>query len=310
MSTIHRVTDDRVHARWNRDLEPAIVVEPGEAVEVPCRDASDGQLSPRSVADDMASLDFGRIHALTGPVWVDGARPGDVLEVEVLYVEHGGWGWTSVAPGFGLLGNEFPERRLHIWDLGPATASFHDVATIQLSPFLGVMGLAWDEPGDFPTLPPRNWGGNLDVKQLVAGSRLYLPVQVEGARFSCGDGHGAQGDGEVCGTAIEAPVTATLRFNVHTDRRIQQPQFHYPGTAPGHASERGYHVTCGVGPDLMAASQDAIRFMIDHLGREYRLAPEDAYMLCSVAVDLRISEIVDRPNWVVSAFLPLDIFAG
>jgi acetamidase/formamidase len=137
---------------------------------------------------------------------------------------------------------------------------------------------------------------------------LYLPVEVEGALFSVGDGHAAQGDGEVCGTAIETPMHATVRLTVRKDLSIPAPQFQTAGPLARRTNTGPYYATDGIGPDLMAAARDAVRAMIDHLGRAYTLSPAEAYMLCSVAVDLKLCEVVDAPNWVVGAFLPLGIF--
>jgi acetamidase/formamidase len=179
---------------------------------------------------------------------------------------------------------------------------------VPLEPFLGVMGVALAEPGEHSTIPPRASGGNMDIKQLTAGTTLYLPVFVDGALFSAGDGHAAQGDGEVCITAIETTMTATLRFSIERDRALGGPEFETtrplsPRTNAGH-----HYVTTGIAPDLMDASKDAIRAMIQHLVKVRSLTREEAYVLSSVAVDLKISEVVDAPNWVVSAFLPLAIF--
>jgi acetamidase/formamidase len=151
----------------------------------------------------------------------------------------------------------------------------------------------------------------MDTRQLGPGATLYLPVEVEGALFGVGDTHAAQGDGEVCGTAIEAAMTVALRLTVRPDLHVEAPEFDVtrPLERPG-AATAGYHATTGVAPDLMAAARQSVERMIVFLGRRFGLSPESAYALCSVAVDLRLSEVVDAPNWVVSAFLPLDLFAS
>jgi acetamidase/formamidase len=157
-------------------------------------------------------------------------------------------------------------------------------------------------------MPPRRAGGNMDIKQLVAGATLWLPVLVDGALFSAGDAHAAQGDGEVCVTAVEMMGRLTLRFNVQSGRRLAEPQLRTPAP-PSNATNRGAHyATTAHGPDLFAASQQAVRYMIDHIVEAHGLSREQAYVVCSVAVDLKISEIVDAPNWIVSAFLPESIF--
>jgi len=148
----------------------------------------------------------------------------------------------------------------------------------------------------------------MDVKQLTAGSTLFLPVCVDGALFSTGDGHAAQGDGEVCITAIETQMTATLRFTVRRDFRLEEPEFQTGGPIAARTNVGPHYATTGIAPDLMAATKKAVRAMIGYLVRAHGLRREEAYALCSVAVDLKISEVVDAPNWVVSAFLPLSIF--
>ncbi|HEX4781923.1 MAG TPA: acetamidase/formamidase family protein, partial [Usitatibacter sp.] len=160
-------------------------------------------------------------------------------------------------------------------------------------------------------VPPRKWGGNMDTKHLRAGSTLLLPVGVQGALFSVGDTHAAMGDGEVCGTAVEAPMEMALRLTVRKDLSIDAPQYVVPQAAA--AVERGaggWHVCTGVGPDLWEATRDATRSLVDHMVEQMGRAREEAYAIASVAADLRIHEVVDAPNWVVGACLPLDIFGG
>ena len=307
--TIHHLTRERTHNRWDRSIGPLVSVQSGETVEFETKEASDNQVTPAADVGVIENLNFDVIHPLTGPVFVEGAKPGDTLQVDVVDIRHEGWGWTAIVPGFGLLAEDFPKAHLHLWELKELDhTELQPGIRVPLQPFLGVMGLAWDEDGAFTTIPPRAVGGNIDIKQLVMGSSLYLPVRVPGALFSCGDAHAAQGDGEVCGTGIEAPMQCALRFTVRKDMSVKELQFAYPGNIRAHHSDFGYHVTCGVAPDLMEASKNAVRHMIEHLGIAYGLSGEDAYVLCSVAVDLRISEIVDAPNWIVSAFLPLDLF--
>jgi acetamidase/formamidase len=179
---------------------------------------------------------------------------------------------------------------------------------VPIAPFPGVMGVALDEPGGHSTMPPRRAGGNMDIKQLVAGATLFLPVLVDGALFSVGDAHAAQGDGEVCVTAVEMMGRVTLRFGLRSGRRLPEPQLVTPAP-PSHATNRGPHyATTAHGPDLFAAAQQAVRYMIDHLVETRGFSREEAYVICSVAADLKISEIVDAPNWIVSAFMPDAIF--
>jgi acetamidase/formamidase len=306
--TFHTVHAATHHLGWDRSLPPALHVSPGDAVEFEVVDASGGQLDQTSTAADVARLDFGRVNPVTGPVFVEGAEPGDALVVEILDLEPSGWGWTALVPGFGLLADQFPEPWLHISRYDARGVEFAPGIRLPVRPFPGTIGVAPAEPGRHSVVPPREVGGNMDVRDLTRGAVLYLPVQVPGALFSVGDTHAAQGDGEVCGTAVESPMRVRLRFGLRKAAGLRRPQFQIPGPPTRHVDEAGYHVTLGIGPDLMAAARDAVRDMIDHLGREHRLEPAMAYALCSVGCDLRISEIVDAPNWVVACYLPRSIF--
>ncbi len=304
--TIHR---NRHHFGWNNANVPVLRVAPGEAVTFEVVDASGGQLTRSSSVEDVGRLDFARVNPVTGPVFVEGAAPGDALKVEILDFEPSGWGWTAIIPGFGLLADDFPAPWLHISTYGPGGVEFAPGIRLPLRPFPGTIGVAPAEPGQHSIVPPREVGGNMDIRDLVRGARLWLPVQVAGALFSVGDTHAAQGDGEVCGTAIESPMSIRVRFDLVKDARLRRPQFSIPSAPTRHVDERGYYATTGIAPDLIQAARDAVRDMIDYLSREYQLAPSLAYALCSLAVDLRISEVVDVPNWVVSAYLPKSIFA-
>ena len=306
-----RPDDDTVHSMWDNSLEPVRTIESGEIVQFTCRDSTDGQLGPDSTVADIANLDVSRVHALTGPVAVEGAQPGDVLEVELLDLEHEGWGHSLILPSeaeLGLLSDEFPEPDLHVWDLEDGVAQFVDGIEVPLDPFPGVVGVAPEEDGSHETFPPRSVGGNMDIKHLTAGSTVYLPVAVDDALFSIGDCHAAQGDGEVCGTGIEAPMTVTCRFDLRSDLSIEQPQFETTGPFTPTGRDEPTYGTTGIGDDLMEASRAAVRSMIDHLQEEHGLDRSEAYILCSAAVDLKISEVVNAPNWVVSAYLPRSIF--
>lgn len=250
-------------------------------------------------------------HALTGPIAIEGAKDGDVLQIDVLEVKPADWGWSAISPGFGLLADEFPQPYVQFWDLRSGThAPLGDTIRVPLEPHLGVMGVSPRTREPMSTIPPRCVGGNVDIKQLTAGSSLFLPIHVDGALFSTGDAHAAMGDGEVCGCGIEMESVSTLRFTLRNDLRLSGPRFDLNETLPGSWNTSGYIGTTGIGPDLYHASQDAIRAMIGVLTENYGLSREEAYCLCSVAVDLKISEIVDEPNWLVSAFLPKGIFVG
>jgi acetamidase/formamidase len=308
--TLHSVREDAFNYVWDNSIEPALEVEDDEAIELHVRDASDEQIRADSGAEDVTKLDFDHVNPVSGPVFVKGARPGDVLAVEVLEFRPPDWGWTALIPGFGLLADEFPEPWLRISRVDPAAGrvAWSDEISLPYRPFPGTIGVAPAEPGSHPILPPSRWGGNLDTKHLVEGTTLYLPVGVEGALFSLGDTHAAQGDGEVCGTAIETAMDVAVRLSVRRDFQIDAPQYRLPEGALAEAARPAYHVCTGVGPDLMEGAKDAVRATIRRLEEERGLGREEAYALCSVAVDLRIHEIVDAPNWVVGAFLPDDIF--
>lgn len=324
--TTYRIGPPHVHYTWDRDRPPAILIEPGDAVEFECRECCDGQVTPATRAEDLARRDLSRVHALTGPVAVRGARPGDVLVVEVLGFEHQGWGYTSFRPGAGLLAEDFTVPHIHHWrvyrdDAGQDWAEFqglpgtggrwrpgHPRVAVPVAPFCGVMGVPLGDAGVRRTFAPHAGGGNMDIRHLTAGAILYLPVFVEGALFSTGDCHLAQGDGEVCITGIEAPMRVRLRFDLRRGRPLTEFQFHTPGPLTPRMEGAGFHVTMAHRPDLMEAARAAIRHMIEHLAGEHGFSRPEAYMLCSVAVDLKLSQIVDAPNWTVSAYLPLGIF--
>jgi acetamidase/formamidase len=310
----HQLDRETIHREWNNALAPRLTIDPGDTVVFDTRDAADGYYSRKSTHDDVLGRGPFRGHPLTGPVAVRGARPGDVVIVEILDVKPAAdFGWTAIRPGRGLMPEaEFSKPFLTIWDLTDPTharmGGRQDIR-VPIAPFPGVMGTALDEPGGHSTMPPRKNGGNMDIKQLVAGTTLMLPVWVDGALFSVGDAHAAQGDGEVCVTAIEMMGRVTLRFGLESGRGLREPRFRTRGPLSS-AAERGpCYVTTANGPDLFANAQQAIRYMIEHLVAERGLSREEAYILCSVAVDLKISEIVDAPNWIVSAFLPETVFA-
>lgn len=299
--TVHA---DRAHLGWDNAIEPVLELAPGDSVEVEMRDASGGQLTPASSAADVARLDTGRANPLTGPIAVAGAEPGDTLVVRVDAVEGAGWGWTALIPGFGLLADDFPDPYLHLSTYDSAVA-FTPEIRLPLRPFVGTIGVALAAPGRHDVIPPRHVGGNLDLRDLTVGTTLYLPVEVAGALLSIGDTHAAQGDGEVCGTAVETPAQVRLTVDVRRDLAVRRPQL---DVDLRDLSAGPHHVTTGVGPDLMACARDGVRDLVEHVGRAYGLEPELAYCLCSVAAHLRVSEVVDAPNWVVSAYLPLSIF--
>ncbi|WP_255169384.1 acetamidase/formamidase family protein [Natrononativus amylolyticus] len=309
----HRLSDaDRnIHNAWDNALDPVLTVEPGDVVRFECRDAVDRQVDVESGPEEFQNVSFDPVHPLTGPVAVEGAEPGDTLVVELLGFQHKGWGYTGFLPGemgLGLLPDEFPEADVHIWDLEGDVGHFVNGIEVPLEPFPGTIGVAPAEAGEHETLPPRNVGGNMDVKHMTTGSTVYLPVAVEDALFSVGDCHAAQGDGEVCVTGIEAPMFVTARFGLEKDREIDQPQFETSGPFTPTGRDERMYATTGIDDDLMEATKLAVLHMIDHLHEERGLTRGEAYILCSAAVDLKISEVVDAPNWIVTAYLPESIF--
>jgi acetamidase/formamidase len=309
MAKTHQFPDDRVHFKWDVSNEAPLRVASGDSVVFRTRDVSDNQITPDSTSEAISTLDWERLYPLAGPVWVEGAEPGDTLAIEILdmSVEH--WGWAAIIPGFGLLPDEFPSPYLRIFDLSDRQfASLREDVQIPIEPFFGTMGVCPSGAAQQDVMPPGKFGGNMDTRQLVAGSCLYLPVQVEGGLFSCGDAHAAQGDGEVCVTGIEAPMQATLRFSLEKNRSIPGPQFQSVGLLSSRVNKGKWYGTTGVGPDLYLAAQDAVRAMVDYLSKVYRLSSEDAYVLASLCVDLRIAEIVDAGQYIVSALLPLAVF--
>ena len=307
MASTHHFPSDEVHYTWDASTEPVITVDSGDTVVVHTRDVSDNQITPDSDTSAIAGLDWDRVYPLAGPIAVAGAEPGDTLAIEVLDLHTQGWGWTAILPGLGLLADDFPDAYLRVFDISGGEVAHLDGAAIPLDPFLGTMGVCPAGASAQPVMPPGTFGGNMDTRQLVRGTTLFLPVQVEGARFSTGDAHGVQGDGEVCVTGLEAPMYASLRFTLEKGRSIPAPQYRTAGR-PGLPGP--LYGTTGVGGDLYAAAQDAVRAMIEHVTATYGLLPEDAYLLASLCVDLRISEIVDAGQYVVSALLPEVVFAG
>jgi formamidase len=345
------------HNRWHPAIPPVLTIAPGDEVTFDLRDGLDVQITPGSTVDDVLTLDVNRGHPMTGPLYVDGAEPGDLLDVEILEINPANWGYTIILPNLGLLDFRFAEPFVVEWDLTDGIARSEQIPGVAIpgEPFLGVIGVAPalervrkfaareqalldqgalvmpPEPrGAAPasgvaadeglrTVPPRENGGNMDVKQLTAGTTVTFGVEVEGALFSVGDPHFAQGDGESCGVAIEMAAQTTLRFNLRKGGdlawRPRNPVFEY--TTIASATDRRYIATTGVSInrdgsnaflDVFAAARNALDELVDYLVAERGFSPNQAYVLVSVAADLKISEIVDVPNALVSAVLPLDIF--
>jgi acetamidase/formamidase len=304
MSAEHTVDATQIHHEWDNSREPAVVVQSGDVVHFVLPMTGQGQVSETSKSGEVA-WDFDTIYNLGGPVYVEGAKPGDTLEVEILALEPGEWGWTTVIPELGLLGDDFPEPYLKIFDLrNRSTATVAPGVEVPIGPFLGTMGVHTDEPGQHSPFPPNKGAGNVDNRHLIVGSTLWVPIWCEGALFSCGDAHAAQGDGEVCVTGIECPMKASLRFTV-VNRTLSVPRFRTPQAV---VAEGPYYGTMGIHADLMEGARIAVRSMIDWLEEERGLGREDGYVLCSLAGDLKILEIVDAGVWNVGMTLPLGVF--
>lgn len=294
MATFDLVPERRtLHGHFSRDLAPALHIASGDTVRFTTLDVAWGEPAPEGatigrlpegVTRD-AELDAG--HALTGPVAIQGAEPGMALEIQIGELRPGPWGttWTSHRlPWYKYLGVERHSETRWRLDDARATATSDTGFTVPLRPFLGVMGNAPAEPGRHRTSPPRAVGGNIDCKELVSGSTLYLPIAVPGALFSCGDGHAAQGDGEVAGTAIEAPFElAELTFTVRPDMHLRTPRANTPV---------GW-LTLGFGATLDDATAVALGAMLDLLMEQYSISRDDALALASLVVDLHITQIVN-----------------
>jgi acetamidase/formamidase len=304
--TEHVIDPARVHHGWDSTLAPVLRIASGDTVRYDLRMAGHGQVREGDAYPDTA-LDFATLYHLSGPVHVEGARPGDTLRVDILELTPGDWGWASILPDLGLLPDDFPEPFVTTFDLrGGTTLEAAPGVHIPMAPFLGTMGTHPDDPVTAAAFPPHKGGGNMDTRHLTAGTTLYLPIWCDGALFSCGDPHAAQGDGEVCVTAVECPMQATLRLSVE-QRTIPGPMFDTPGPLLAVDESAGHLGTMGLHPDLMEGARLAVRAMIDRLEREHGLMRRDAYVLCSLAGDLKIFEIVDSGVWNVGFTMPRSI---
>jgi acetamidase/formamidase len=302
----HTLSAEPIHSRWNRYLEPRIEIASGDTVEMGCLDSTGSQVHPDTALDQFLAIDRGRIHALTGPIFIRDSAPGDTLQIEVLEVNHKGWGWSSVIPGLGFLKERFNEPFLFHWTLEEHITRSLFPAIVPLRPFCGVMGVAPAEDGEFRTRPPGPFGGNMDVRELCAGASLYLPVLNPGALFSAGDAHAAQGDGEVCINGIECPADVTLRFRVHKHRALSAPLIESAEIkAPDTASDSWVVVESAADPG--EAARIATSRMIDLLSDIWGFLPVHAYILCSVAMKLRLSQVVNEPMFTVSAAMPKQV---
>jgi acetamidase/formamidase len=304
--TVHQIERETYHYLWDNERKPVVHIQPGDRVHFKVNEVTSWQITRNAKLDDLIKLDLSKLYPLSGPVFVEGASEGDGLAIEVEEIRTENWGWSAIVPGLGLL-PEFTEHYLWIWNLSKSDkfVDFKNGVRVPLSPFCGVMGVAPKEKGALSVLPPGKHGGNMDIKHLTVGSKLILPVWTKGALFSVGDLHAAMGDGEVCISAIECPGEVRLKFDLIKNANIPSPRF--ITKEESNPSSEGSLVATGIAPDLMEACKLATRNMIDYLVKEHDLSRNEAYILCSVAADLRIHEVVDAPNWVVGLWMSRDI---
>ena len=315
-----RVRDlpENIHNRWNNQLDPVARVNEGDIVIFESRDGSDNQFSKSTTNEDVGNLNFDRVHPLTGPVYVNGAEPGDALEVEIIDVKpRYDWGWTAMSAGSGLIfaepyasvveDTEFQGPYFKVWNFSNGVAHMEDV-NVPIAPFMGVMGVAPARRGIYRTIPPFEIGGNLDIRQLIKGSKVFFPVFNEGALFSVGDAHAAQGDGEVCITAIEIAAEFSCRFKIRKNWNIPRPRAIIP-PQQSQMDNEGYYLTMGIDSDVKKAVRDSVKEMVDWIQREHPLSLRDSYIVASVAGDIKISEAVNLPNWIASFVVPRSIFS-
>jgi acetamidase/formamidase len=298
-----RIASIHSHDVWDRSIDAVLQVDPGSEVTLELRDASGGQITAQDSSHAISQLDFGRVNPCTGPVGITGLEPGDGLVVTILDISPASWAWTANIPGFGLLAEDFPDAHLWISKVQGGRVQTPIGVDVASRPMVGSIGVAPAREGRHPILVPSDNGGNMDICQMGAGAELHLPVMVPDALFSAGDTHALQGDGEVCGTGAETSSTITVRLE-----RADAP---HPGTpwllheAP--VIDTRFAATTGIGPDLFAAAVEATRRGVELVVARTGLAPVDAYLLLSLVGDLRVSEIVDAPNWVVSLHIPMRV---
>ena len=377
-SGTHCKNDPNCFNRYHPAIKPAVTAKPGQHIVFETRDALDSDLNFQSIPDDVTALDLSLVHPMTGPVYIEGAKRGDVLAVTLVDIEPDEYGYTVIVPGFGFLRDKFTKPYIANWRLTRLEATSKEIPTVAI-PFNGFMGSVGVLPGDpeiekilareaqlgqaggivltpqpagalptdlcgpegafkdkcLRTIPPRENGGNMDVKQMQVGTTLLLPVFIDGAGLFVGDVHYAQGDGEVSGTAIEmgAKVTVVTEVLKGMGDLVKIPHFR-GGAQLKKLEPTSFYATTGIplkpegeipiyttyidgekiapltnlSEDLAVAARNALLEIIDYMVKEKGLTPEQAYVVSSVAVDLRIGQLVDVPNYIVSAVLPLDIF--
>ena len=303
--TIHQLGNDHKHKTWNRQQLPVLTIRPGEQVTLRAPDASDGELTRTSTTADIAQIDYRNLDPLVGPIFVEGAKPGDALQISVLELTPLSWGWSGLLPNFGLLSDEISEPYYKVWELDAGYIEVPNGARFSLHPMIGCIGVAPALDGDFATITPTNAAGNIDVRYLTAGAILTVPVFTDGALLSAADGHALQGEGEISGTAIECPMEMVLQIDLIKGAGLESPELLVTDTFP---AEEGYRIFTGIGPDLMTAARDATRRAIEPLAKAQRISEVEAYALFGILAELRIHEIVDLPNWVVGCMLPRRLF--
>ena len=294
------VSAEETHNKFSSSIEPVLRVPSGAVIQAHTQEATGHQLDLGSTASDWEKVNADLIHALTGPVYVEGAGVGDVLAVTLHEIELGDWAWSAIVPGFGFLAEEFQDAWLRTFKLGADTThvQFNDRTRIPVRPFPGVMGVAPATEEMLSTIPPRANGGNMDDPNIVAGTTVYFPVFVEGALFSIGDTHAVQGMGEVCGTAVEAPMRIVFEVNVVTGSHpIQEPQY----------ETDDYYAVTAFATTIDEAARKATRYMIDYLANTQGMKREEAYVLCSLAGDLKIGAVVDVPHMFVAMHMSKEV---
>ena len=301
----HRLDGSITQPFWDRDAPARLTIDSGDVVIFDCPEPC-GQVTPDWIADDIANhWDKSKVHALLGPVDVRGATAGGTLDVEILDIQHHGWGWSALIPGFGLLHDQFPEPHLVHWAIDESGCRFGDRDIIvPFEPFVGCIGVAPAASGKADTIPPRENGGNLDLRDARVGATIHLPVFRDGAGLQLGDGHAAQGDGELCGTAIEAPLTVTARLTARPEVNVAAITVDAPPEDPWHR-RAGYHVTTAVGGDVKTACREAVGQMVEWVAASLGLDRPDAMVLCSAVADLSIAQAVNEPNWTIAVRFPL-----
>ena len=295
------------HQFWDRDLKPELTILPGEEVSLHLRDGSNGQIKPETKSGQLLELDFKQMDPLTGPIFVEGARPGDALSIEILEISIGSWGWSGILPNFGLLSDVFPGPLLKIWDTSSDHVEIANGLRFALQPMLGVIGVAPEIAGQHSSVVPTCAGGNIDVKYTRTGSKILLPVLANGGLLSLGDAHALQGDGELSGTAIECEADVVIKVDLISQANLKAPIIE--GVDPANATNERFRIFLGVGPDLWDAARQASLQATEAVARSLRINEGEAYGLLGIIAELRIHEIVDKPNWVVGCMVPARIFA-